>query len=95
MVEGPAEFAGGILGTLMQRRAMIVGSQEDGGLARIEAEVPLAEMFGYSTTLRSSTQGKAEFSMEFSRYLPVPAATSEELIAKAQGKEKSAQAGKK
>jgi elongation factor G len=97
VVEGPAEFSGAILGTLMQRRAMIIGSQEDGGLARIEAEVPLAEMFGYSTTLRSSTQGKAEFSMEFSRYLPVPAALSEELIAKALGKDKvkTAQAGKK
>ncbi|HET7754815.1 MAG TPA: elongation factor G [Anaeromyxobacteraceae bacterium] len=94
VVEGPAEFSGGVLGTLMQRRAMIIGSQEDGGLARIEAEVPLAEMFGYSTTLRSSTQGKAEFTMEFSRYLPVPAATAEELMAKAAGK-KAAEAGKK
>jgi elongation factor G len=71
----------------MQRRAMIIGSMEDSGMAKIEAEVPLAEMFGYSTTLRSSTQGKADFTMEFSRYLPVPAATSEELIAKAKGKD--------
>ncbi|HYD52156.1 MAG TPA: EF-Tu/IF-2/RF-3 family GTPase, partial [Gemmatimonadaceae bacterium] len=94
VVEGPAEFSGGILGTLMQRRAMIIGSQEDAGMAKIEAEVPLAEMFGYSTTLRSSTQGKADFTMEFSRYLPVPAATAEELIAKAKGKD-AAQAGKK
>jgi elongation factor G len=92
VVETPAEFSGGVLGTLMQRRAMIVGSQEDGGLVRIEAEVPLAEMFGYSTTLRSSTQGKAEFSMEFSRYLPVPAAMAEELMAKAA---KAAAGGKK
>ncbi|ABS27013.1 elongation factor G [Anaeromyxobacter sp. Fw109-5] len=92
-VETPSEFSGGVLGTLMQRRAMIVGSQEDGGLVRIEAEVPLAEMFGYSTTLRSSTQGKAEFSMEFSRYLPVPLAMAEELMAKA-GK-KAAEGGKK
>ncbi len=88
VVEGPAEFSGAVLGTLMQRRAMIVGSQEDSGLARVEAEVPLAEMFGYSTTLRSSTQGKAEFSMEFSRYLPVPAGIAEELIKKAQEKAK-------
>jgi elongation factor G len=97
VVEGPAEFSGGVLGTLMQRRAMIIGSQEDAGLAKIEAEVPLAEMFGYSTTLRSSTQGKAEFTMEFSRYLPVPAAIAEELIKKEQEKtkSKSAQAGKK
>jgi elongation factor G len=57
-------------------------------LARVEAEVPLAEMFGYSTTLRSSTQGKAEFSMEFSRYMQVPTAIAEELIKKAQEKAK-------
>ncbi len=94
VVETPAEFSGGVLGGLMQRRAMIVGSQEDGLLSRIEAEVPLAEMFGYSTNLRSSTQGKAEFTMEFSRYLPVPAAMAEELMAKAAGK-KAAEAGKK
>jgi len=93
VVEGPGEFSGSVLGTLMQRRAMIVGSQEDGGLARIEAEVPLAEMFGYSTTLRSSTQGKADFSMEFSRYLPVPAATAEELLAKARGGQERTAAG--
>jgi elongation factor G len=92
VVEGPAEFSGGILGTLMQRRAMIIGSQDDAGLARIEAEVPLSEMFGYSTVLRSSTQGKAEFTMEFSRYLPVPAAMAEELKEKAA---KAAAAGKK
>ena len=92
VVEGPAEFSGGILGTLMQRRAMIVGSQDDAGLARIEAEVPLAEMFGYSTVLRSSTQGKAEFTMEFSRYLPVPVAMAEELMTKSA---KAAAGGKK
>jgi elongation factor G len=94
VVETPSEFSGGVLGGLMQRRAMIIGSQEDGQLSRIEAEVPLAEMFGYSTTLRSSTQGKAEFTMEFSRYLPVPAAMSEELMKKEAAK-KAAVAGKK
>ena len=94
VVEAPAEFSGAVLGTLMQRRAMIIGSQEDGGLVRIEAEVPLAEMFGYSTTLRSSTQGKAEFTMEFSRYLPVPAAMAEELMTRADGK-KAAEGRKK
>jgi len=94
VAETPAEFSGSVLGTLMQRRAMIVGSQEDGGLVRIEAEVPLAELFGYSTTLRSATQGKAEFSMEFSRYLPVPAAMAEELMSKAAGK-KAAEGGRK
>ncbi|HET9597089.1 MAG TPA: elongation factor G [Anaeromyxobacteraceae bacterium] len=94
VVETPSEFSGGVLGGLMQRRATIIGSQEDGLLSRIEAEVPLSEMFGYSTNLRSSTQGKAEFTMEFSRYLPVPAAMAEELMAKAAGK-KAAEAGKK
>jgi elongation factor G len=94
VVEGPSEFSGAVLATMMQRRGMIVGTQEDGLLARIEAEVPLAEMFGYATTLRSATQGKAEFTMEFSRYLPVPAAIAEELVKKAQEKQK-ALAGKK
>jgi elongation factor G len=86
VVEGPTEFSGNVLSTLMQRRGMIIGSQEDGLLARIEAEVPLAEMFAYSNTLRSATQGKAEFTMEFSRYLEVPAAVAEELMSKAQEK---------
>jgi elongation factor G len=89
-VEAPKDFSGNVLATLMQRRAMIIGSQDDGALARVEAEVPLAEMFGYSTTLRSSTQGKAEFTMEFSRYLPVPAAIAEELVKKWQEKQKAA-----
>jgi elongation factor G len=82
-VEGPAEFSGNVLTTLMQRRGMILGSQEDGTMAMIEAEVPLAEMFGYATALRSSTQGKAEFTMEFARYLNVPDAIAEELKKKA------------
>jgi len=87
-VESPSEFSGNILTTLMQRRGMIVGSHEDGAIVRIEAEVPLADMFGYATVLRSSTQGKAEFTMEFARYLPVPAAIAEELIAQARSKSK-------
>ena len=79
-VEGPADFAGAVLSTLMQRRGNILGSQEEAGFARMEAEVPLAEMFGYSTTLRSATQGKAEFTMEFARYLPVPRSVADELV---------------
>jgi len=81
-VEGPSEYQGGIVGVLMQRRGIIVGTTEAEGFSRVEAEVPLAEMFGFSTVLRSATQGKAEFTMEFSRYLPVPAALAEELIKK-------------
>jgi len=79
-VEGPEEFQGAIYRSLMQRRGTIIGSTEDQGFARIEADVPLAEMFGYSTELRSATQGKAEFTMEFSRYAPVPLEVSEELL---------------
>lgn len=85
-VESPAEFSGNILATLNQRRGMIIGSHEDGGIATIEADVPLADMFGYATVLRSSTQGKAEFTMEFSKYLQVPKSISEELIEKARKK---------
>ncbi len=82
-VESPAEFSGNILATLNQRRGMIIGSHEDGGIATIEADVPLADMFGYATVIRSSTQGKAEFTMEFAKYLQVPKSISEELIEKA------------
>ncbi|GMV38816.1 MAG: elongation factor G 1 [Myxococcales bacterium] len=78
-VEGPNEFQGAILRTLMQRRGMIVGTSEDSGFCRVESEVPLSEMFGYSTSLRSATQGKAEFTMEFARYSPVPAEVTDEL----------------
>ncbi len=80
--EGPSEFQGGIVAILMQRRGMIIGSTEDDGFCRVEAEVPLSEMFGFSTVLRSATQGKAEFTMEFSRYAPLPNALAEERIKK-------------
>ena len=79
-VEGPSEFQGAIMGSINQRRGVIVGTFEEGNYTVVEAEVPLAEMFGYSTVLRSLTQGKAEFTMEFSSYKPVPKSVSEELI---------------
>jgi elongation factor G len=81
-VEGPSEFAGNMFATINQRRGVIVSSVEDGTFARVDAEVPLSEMFGYSTTLRSLTQGKAEFTMEFLKYGKVPANISEDLMAK-------------
>lgn len=84
VVETPAEHAGNVLASLTKRRGAVAGTQEDRGLARVEAEVPLAEMFGYATVLRSATQGKADFTMEFSRYLPVPASVEEELVRVAQ-----------
>ena len=85
-VEGPSEFQGAIYRSLMQRRGNVLGSTEDGGFARVEAEVPLAAMFGYSTDLRSETQGKAEFTMEFSRYGPAPKEVTEELLKKYSGR---------
>ncbi len=80
VVETPTEFQGAVLGTLNQRRGIIISTAEDGTFSSIEAEVPLSEMFGYSTVLRSATQGKAEFTMEFSRYSPVPRGIAEEVI---------------
>lgn len=85
-VEGPTEFQGNIFGSMNQRRGVIVSSAEDGNCSRVEAEVPLSEMFGYSTILRSLTQGKAEFSMEFLKYGKVPKGVSDELIKKYQEK---------
>jgi len=81
-VEGPAEFQGAALKTIMQRRGTVIGTTEEAGFCRVEAEVPLAEMFGYATDLRSQTQGKAEFSMEFARYLPCPNEVTKELLEK-------------
>ncbi len=85
-VEGPTEFQGSIIAGLNQRRGMIISTSEDGIWSNIEAEVPLAEMFGYSTILRSATQGKAEFTMEFNKYSPVPQNLAEELKKKYQEK---------
>ncbi|MDR3276084.1 MAG: elongation factor G, partial [Treponema sp.] len=79
-VEGPTEFQGNIFASINQRRGIIAASTEDGIFSRVEAEVPLSEMFGYSTVLRSLTQGKAEFTMEFEKYGKVPQSISEALI---------------
>lgn len=85
-VEGPGEFQGAILKTIMQRRGQVIGTTEESGFSRVEAEVPLSEMFGYATDLRSTTQGKAEFSMEFAKYLPAPAEVQKELREKYKSK---------
>jgi len=89
VVETPTEFQGPVMGLLNQRRGMIVGAQDDGPMCVIEAQVPLAEMFGFSTVLRSATQGKAQFTMEFALYKLVPQSIAEELIEKAAKKKKS------
>ncbi len=81
-VEGPVEFQGSVLKTILQRRGTVIGTTEAEGFCQVEAEVPLAEMFGYATDLRSNTQGKAEFTLEFARYAPAPRDVTEELIKK-------------
>jgi elongation factor G len=78
-VEGPTEFQGNIFASINQRRGMISSSSEDGLFCKVEAEVPLSEMFGYSTVIRSLSQGKAEFTMEFLKYGKVPTSVSEQL----------------
>jgi elongation factor G len=83
VVESPSEFQGAVMGLLNQRRGIIVGSQDEGVQCVIESQVPLAEMFGYSTVLRSSTQGQAQFTMEFATYKQVPQSIAEDLVKKA------------
>ena len=90
-VEGPTEFQGNVFGSINQRRGIISSSVEDGQFSRVEAEVPLSEMFGYSTALRSLTQGKAEFTMEFEKYSKVPQSVSEALIKDAEEKRRKDQ----
>ena len=87
-IECPSEFQGGAMASINQRRGLILRSAEDGVFTTIDAEVPLAEMFGYATTLRSLTQGKAEFTMEFSRYSKVPESIAEKLKADHAAKKK-------
>jgi elongation factor G len=79
VVETPTEFQGTVMGSLNQRRGIIFGTQDEGVICVIEAQVPLAEMFGYSTILRSLTQGKAQFTMEFAIYKQVPQSVAEEI----------------
>ncbi len=88
VVETPSEFQGVVMGLLNQRRGIIVGSQDEGPLCVVEARVPLAEMFGFSTVLRSSTQGKAQFTMELGSYKQVPESIADELAKKAETEKK-------
>ena len=84
VIETPNEFQGVCMGLINQRRGIIQGSQEEGVMSVIESQVPLSDMFGFSTVLRSGTQGKAQFTMEFSSYKQVPQSVSEEISRKRQ-----------
>lgn len=78
-VVAPNEFQGSVFATINQRRGLIISSNEDNQVSTVFAEVPLSEMFGYSTVLRSLTQGKGEFTMELGKYGRVPVSVSDEL----------------
>ncbi len=82
----PEEYQGPATGQINQRRGVIVGTTTIEGNVTIEAEVPLTEMFGYSTDLRSATKGKGEFSMEFAKYQPAPRNVQDDLVKKYQAK---------
>ena len=86
----PTEFQGNLFGLINQRRGVIVDSSDENNTSTVNAEVPLSEMFGFSTILRSSTQGKGEFTMEFEKYGKVPNAVAEELIAKHKAEKEAA-----
>ena len=93
-VSAPEEFQGSVMGQVNQRRGVILNSGTSDGYCVIEAEVPLSEMFGYSTDLRSATQGKGEFSMEFKKYSAAPRNVQDELVKKYQEKKAKDAAGK-
>jgi elongation factor G len=82
----PEEYQGPVTGQINQRRGIIMGTDSNEGYCTISAEVPLTEMFGYSTDLRSATKGKGEFTMEFSRYAAAPRNVQDELAKKYQAK---------
>jgi elongation factor G len=84
-VEVPEDFLGDVMGDLNSRRGQIEGMVSEDGLAKVAAKVPLAEMFGYATDIRSKTQGRGIFSMEFSQYEEVPRNVAEAIIAKSKG----------
>ncbi len=81
----PEDFMGDVMGNLSSRRGRIEGMEDRGNAKVVTAKVPLKEMFGYATDLRSATQGRATYTMQFSHYEPVPQVVSEEILAKAVG----------
>ena len=82
----PKEFMGDVMGNLSSRRGQIQSQEDRGGTQIVSARVPLSEMFGYATDLRSRTQGRASYSMHFDRYEPAPQNVSDEVVARMQGK---------
>jgi len=81
-VETPEDYMGDVMGDLNRRRGIIQGMEDAVGIKLVKAEVPLAEMFGYSTDLRSMSQGRATYSMEFKHYSEAPKSVAEAIISK-------------
>ncbi len=84
-VEVPEDFMGTVMGDLISRRGQIESQRTEQGLAKVASKVPLATMFGYATDIRSKTQGRGIFTMEFSHYEEVPRSVAETIIAKSKG----------
>jgi elongation factor G len=82
----PEEHMGDVIGDLTSRRGHVQSMEARGGSQVINSRVPLSEMFGYATDLRSRTQGRGSYSMHFDRYEPAPASVSEAVVAKVQGR---------
>ena len=80
-VTGPDDFMGDIMGDINARRGQVTGTNIHNGTAEVHAEVPLANMFGYATDLRSKTQGRANYSMEPHSYVEIPKSIAEKIIA--------------
>jgi len=89
-IECPLSFQGSVVGDLTARRGVVLATEVEGGAVRIQGEVPLAEMFGYSTDLRSMTQGQGTFTLEFARYKRLPPSIQREVVAE---RKKAAMAG--
>jgi elongation factor G len=81
----PKDYIGDVMGDLASRRGRIQSQEERGGTQIVNARVPLSEMFGYATDLRSRTQGRAIYTMQFKAYEPVPKSVAEEIVSKVQG----------
>jgi elongation factor G len=88
----PEDFLGDVIGDLSRRRGKVQGQEQRGNALAVQAFVPLSEMFGYATDLRSSTQGRATYTMQFERYEEVPANIAEEISSERSGEKAGAEA---
>src|SRR6202034_547614 len=86
-VATPEEYMGDVIGDLSSRRGRVEGMEQRGSTQSIKAQVPLSDMFGYATDLRSRTQGRATYTMQFDSYQEVPESVSREIIARVRGEE--------